>query len=225
MNLVLSTILASSCFVFFRTAAGTPADISTLLSRMEAAYSRVTDYRATVEVKTFKSDGSSEVQQFLYTFKKPKRIRLDFESPHQGMEMVYPDQNGKVTVHLPGLGHLLKFHLTPDNSFLHVASGQRIDQTDLGLLIENISHSLTDQRRGPVGITEEKGSIRIRVLAENHFRKGAVTLYHFFIDEVLWLPEKVEESSPDGHLERAITFQNLRVNIGIPDSFFELGGG
>ncbi len=225
MNPALTTVLFFSCFVFSRTAAGTPADIETLLSRMETAYSKVTDYQATVEVKTYKSDGSSEMQQFLYTFKKPKRIRLDFESPHRGMEMVDPDQNGKVTVHLPGLGHLLKFHLTPDNSLLHVASGQRIDQTDLGLLIKNISHSFTDQRRGALDITEENGYVRISVLAENHFRKGVVTLYHFFIDEALWLPDKVEESSPDGHLERAITFQNLKVNSGIPDSFFELGGG
>ncbi len=112
MNLAFSMILVFSCFVFSRTAAGTPGDIEALLSRMETAYSKVTDYQATVKAKTFKSDGSSEMQQFLYTFKKPKQIRLDFESPHRGMEMVYPDQNGKVAVHLPGLWHLLKFHLT-----------------------------------------------------------------------------------------------------------------
>ncbi len=225
MSLALTTIFIFSYFVSSGTVGRTPPDIQTLLARMETAYSRVIDYRTTVEVKTFISDGSFEIQRFLYTFKKPKRIRLDFESPHRGMKMIYPDQNGKVAVRLPGVGHLLKFHLSPDNSLLHVASGQRIDQTDLGLLIENISHSLTDQRRGALDITEENGYVRVSVLAENHFRKGTVTLYHFFIGEALWLPEKVEESSSGGHLEREITFQNLRVNIGVSDNFFELGDG
>ena len=71
-----------------------------------------------------------------------------------------------------GFGHPLKLHLSPDNSLLLVGSGQQIDQTDFGLLIDNISRSLTDQRRGALDITEEVGHVRISVLAENHFRKG-----------------------------------------------------
>jgi hypothetical protein len=119
------------------------------------------------------------------------------------------------------LAHFLNLHLSPDNRLLQGASRQRINQTDLGLLIEKISRSLMDQRRGPASITEEKGLVRIRVLAENHFRKGVMTLYHFLIDQAVWLPVKVEESSSDGHLERTITFQNLRTNLGIPDRYFE----
>jgi outer membrane lipoprotein-sorting protein len=222
---LITTIIFIFGPMFSHAAAQIPLNVETLLSKMEIAYSGVIDYRVMVEVKTFKPDGSFEIQKFLYTFKKPKRTRLDFESPHPGMEMVYPDRNGKVVVRLPGLGHFLKLHLSPDNPLLGVASGQRIDQTDLGLLIENISHSLIDQRRGPVDITEGKGYVRIRVLAENHFRKGVVTLYHFSIDEALWLPGEVKESSPDGHLERTVTFQNLKTNIGISESYFKLDGG
>jgi len=162
------------------------------------------------------------VQKFLYTFKKPKWIRLDFESPHSGMVLVYPDKNGKVGVHPPGLAHVFQFHLSSENPLITGPSGQRIDQTDLGLLIKNISLSLTDQRRGPVEI-EEDGYIRIRVLAVNHLQKGIVTLYQFFIDKNLWLPVRVEESTPDGKLERTITFQDLRMNTGVSDSFFQPG--
>jgi len=49
-----------------------------------------------------------------------------------------------------------------------------------------------------------------------------VTLYQFLIDKQLGLPVKVEESTPDGFLERAIIFQNLRTNIAIPDNLFQL---
>ncbi len=193
-----------------------------LLKKMESAYAQVGDYQANIEVKNYKSDGSSELKKFLYTFKKPKLIRLDFESPYPGMVMVYPDKSGKVAIRRPGIAHFFTLHLSPENHLIKVSSGQRIDQTDLGLLIQNISHSVTDHRRGEVGV-DENNNIRIRVLSTNHFHKNVVTLYQFFIDKHLWLPVKVEESTPQGQLERTITFQNLRINIGTRDSFFQIG--
>ncbi len=192
-----------------------------LLKKMEAAYARIEDYQMNVEVKNYKNNGSPEIQKFLYTFKKPKWIRIDFESPHSGMILIYPDRNGKVRVESPGLAHIFKFDLSPENPLLRTPSGQRIDQTSLELLIQNISHSLTDQRRGPVHINEN-AHVRIRVLAVNHFRKGIVTLYQFFIDKHFWLPVKVEESTPEGQLDRTIVFQHLRTNAGVPDSFFKM---
>ncbi len=65
----------------------------------------------------------------------------------------------------------------------------------------------------------------IRVLADDHFHDGVTTLYRFTINKNLWLPVKVEEYTPGGVLERSIYFHNLRTNIGVPDSFFELNGG
>ena len=203
----------------FHVYAWASSEIETLIRKMKVAYAAVSDYQAHMEVRTFRTDGSFDIRIFLYTFKKPKKIRLDFESPYSGLTIVYPDQNGKVA-----LRRFLTFHLAPDNFLLQVSAGQRIDQTDLGLLITNIAHSLTDHRRGPWTATEEDKAIRIRVMADDHFRKGDVTLYHFLIDKEVWLPIEVEESSPDGLLERTIVFRNLRTNIGDPDNFFRLNG-
>jgi outer membrane lipoprotein-sorting protein len=217
LTIVLLICLMSSC-----ASAEPPLDTETLLKKMESAYANVNDYRTSVEVRTFKRDGSSETERFFYTFKKPKWIRLDFESPRAGMILVYPDKNGKVAVQPAGLAHFLKLHLSPDSRLLKGSSGQRIDQTDIGLLIRNIAHSLTDQRRGTAEIVEENGHARIRVRAADHFREDAITLYQFYIDKKLWLPAKVEEFTPEGHPERSITFGDLRINNGVPDSFFQL---
>jgi len=228
MSLPPTRLLRSTAFLFClaisHASAELPLSGETLLKKMEAAYAQVNDYTTKVEVRTYKRDGSFETEKFLYSFKKPKWIRLDFESPHAGMIVVYPDKNGRVAVQPSGLAHLLKFHLAPDSRLLKGSSGQRIDQTDLGLLIRNISHSLTDQQRGPEEITEENGYARIRVLAADHFRENVNTLYQFFIDKKLWLPAAVEEFTPDGRLERSITFGELRINNGMPDSFFQLDG-
>lgn len=215
------TILLLSCLTLSNAFAENPSDASIILKKMEAAYSGVNDYQTNVEVRTYKTEGSFETQKFLYTFKKPKWIRLDLESPHSGMILVYPDKSGKVWVRPGGWAHIFHFHLSSGNPLIMGASGRRIDQTEVGLLIKNISHSLTDQRRGPIQI-EQDGYIRIRVLAVNHFREGILTLYQFFIDKDLWLPVMVEESTPGGQLERSISCQNPRINTDVSDSFFQI---
>jgi outer membrane lipoprotein-sorting protein len=195
-----------------------------IMRRMESAYAAVQDYQARMEVRSYTRDGSVTTDRFLYTFKKPGWIRLDFESPHAGTVLIYPDKNGKAAIRPSGLARFLELHLPPDNPLLRVSAGQPVNKTDMGLLIKNISHSLTDQSRGPVEISETEENVMIRVLALNHFREGVVSLYRFIIDKRLWLPIKVEESSPDGFLERTATFETLDINPDVPDAFFQLDG-
>ncbi len=191
---------------------------------MEAAYEGVRDYQAHLETKTQTEDDAVEIKKALYTFKKPHHIRIDFESPYPGAVLIYPDKNGKVVVRPSGWVRFFKFRLTPETFLLQVSPGQQIDQTDLGLLIKNISHSVTVRRRGDLKVTQGEEHIRIDVLADDHFREGVVTRYQFLIDTRLWLPVAVIESTQDGSLEREIFFRGLRVNIGVPDSLFGTEG-
>ena len=201
--------------------AGTP-DAESIVERMRSAYSLVTDYRADMEVRTFGSHGSFETDRFVYSFRKPKMIRLDFISPHPGFIIVYPDENGKAVVRPSGFAQFLTLHLSPDNPLLKVTAGQSIDKTDIGLLIDHISRSLGAEGRGPAMVSDEKGLLRIRVLALNHFRRDVVTLYDFGIDKGLWLPVEVKEMTPEGDLKRTVSFHNLKTNAGIPESLFRL---
>lgn len=198
-------------------------DTATAVANMQAAWAQVSDYRVRMVIRTYGLDGSSGVQIFYYTFKKPNRIRLDFIEPHQGMILIFPDKEGKVFVRPAGLARLFRFHLQPDSRRLLVSAGQRIDQTDLGLLITNIARSLTDWRRGPALTTETDGLLTIQVAATDHFRPHVVTLYKFSIDRNLWLPREVEESTLEGRLERTIAFCDLEVNIGVADAVFQTG--
>jgi outer membrane lipoprotein-sorting protein len=220
--LAFSAVVVFSLAFFFGAAADTGAEVQDFLKRMEAAYARVEDYRARIEVTTYEKKGADETKRFLYTFKKPNRIRLDFESPHPGLVLSYPDPKGRVVVRPSSWVPFFRLPLAPDSSLLLDSSGQRVDQTDLGSLIQHIAHSLTDQRRGPVGITYENGRIRLQVPADNPFRAGSVTLYQFFIDTTLFLPVKVKESTLDGSLQRIITFEGLSINTGVADGFFQV---
>jgi outer membrane lipoprotein-sorting protein len=210
-----------ACLTIFSAVVHGGYDAEPVLSKIEAAYDEVQDYQTEVEVKNYKRDGSVITETPLYTFKKPKWIRLDFVSSYPRMILVYPDKNGKALIRLTGLLSVFRSHLMLNDPRLKTQSGQRIDQTDLGFLIKTIRHSLIDQRRGPVSISEDKNTLQIRVLANDYFRKGLETTYEFLINKELWLPVEVGWSTPDGVQEGRIIFRNLRININVPDSLFQ----
>jgi outer membrane lipoprotein-sorting protein len=195
------------------------------MGKMETAYARVEQYQTETEVEVYREGRVAESKKFRYTFKKPNHIRLDFESPYPGMILAYPDKDGKVAVQPAGWARFLRFHLAPDSALLEASAGQRIDQTDMGLLIQNISHSVTDRRRGEMRLSEEDGRVVIEVLAEDHFLAGVLTLYRFYVDEKLWLPVEVQEFTPDGVLHREVLFRGLRTSISVSDAFFRIDGG
>jgi hypothetical protein len=211
--LVLTAILA------IPAGAANPADVQVFLKRIESAYEAVKDYRVLVKVLTSETSGERR-EEFFYAFKKPGRIRMDFQEPQPGTILVFPAKKGRVLVR-PWGWRFLDLHLAPDSVLLSRPSGQRIDQTDFGLLIRNMGRSMDGGRRGPLQIFEEDPVVRMEVLAEDHFREGKVTRYQFTIDRNTWFPKEIEERTPEGVFERRITFRDLEVNTGVPDSFFE----
>jgi outer membrane lipoprotein-sorting protein len=205
-----------------RVGASNLEEAQALLERMQSAYEKVKDYRVLVKVVTAEN-GGNRTEEFIYTFKKPNHIRIDFLTPQPGTILIYPDKENKVSVR-PWGWSFLDLHLSPDSFLLANPSGQRIDQTDFGLLIKNIGRSMDGGRRGPLEILDEARDIRIRVLAEDHFRAGKITKYQFIIDKNTYLPAEVEQWTPEGVFERKISFRNLEININVPDSFFHLAG-
>ena len=195
------------------------ADAHAVLKRMESAYAAVKDYRVLVQVTRAAESTGKQTEEFIYTFKKPGKIRVDSKRPQPGPVLVFPDEEGKVSVRLWGW-RFLDLHLDPDSLLLANPSGQRIDQTDFGHLIRNIGRSMDGGRRGPLEILDEDQVVKIRVMAEDHFREGRVTRYQFTIDKNTYLPAEIEEWTPDGALERKITFRNLELNTDVPDAFF-----
>jgi outer membrane lipoprotein-sorting protein len=195
-----------------------------LVEKMEAASAQLEEYQTETEVNEFRK-GRVATKRFLYTFKKPNHVRIDMESPYPGMILVYPDDDGKVAVKPGGWAGFLKLHLSLDSALLRSSAGQRIDQTNLGLLIRNIAHSLTDRRRGEIKAAEQDGRVLIEVLAEDHFHADVVTLYRFSIDKARSLPVEVEELTPDGIPKRKVIFRNLRTSGSVLDSYFRINGG
>jgi outer membrane lipoprotein-sorting protein len=199
-------------------------EIADIIGKMKAAVAAVDDYQTETEVREYRDGRLVDTKRFLYSFKKPDHIRIDLETPHPGMVLVYPDEDGKVVVEPFGWARFLRLHLSPDSGVLMTSAGQRIDQSDLGLLVENMAHSLTDRRHGEIALSQDDGRLSLKVTAENHFRPNVLTRYSFLIDEKRWLPVGVQERTPEGVLQREVIFRNLRTSIGVPNRFFQIDG-
>jgi len=116
---------------------------------MQSACQAIRDYRVLVQVTLPEENAGKQMEEVLYTFKKPKKILMDFRMPRSGTVLVFPDEEGKVLVG-PWGWRFLDIHLARC-VLLANPSGQQIDQTDLGLLIRNIGMSMDDGRRGAHG--------------------------------------------------------------------------
>jgi outer membrane lipoprotein-sorting protein len=193
-----------------------------IVDQMRSSYARLSDYQMLVDSSEYRGEGVAEETRLLYRYKKPGKIRIDFIHPRNGWTLVYPSEEGRVLLRPSGVLGFLKLSLSPDNSLLTVWPGQQVTQTDLGLLIEHIGRSLTDQRLGPVEVTQEEGDlVTIQVEAENHFLEGVNTRYEFFIDAKRWLPVEVSEEIPERG-RRRIRFRDLQVDLNLPDTLFEM---
>jgi outer membrane lipoprotein-sorting protein len=199
-------------------------EIVEIIGKMKAAVAFLKDYQTETVVREYREGRLVDTKRFLYSFKQPNHIRIDLETPHPGMVLIYPDEDGKVVVEPFGWARFLRLHLPPDSGLLMTSAGQRIDQTDLGLLVQNMAHSLTDRRHGEIMRSEEDGLLCLEVMAENHFHPNVLTRYRFLIAEKRWLPVEVQERTPEGVLQREVIFRNLRTSISIPDTFFQIDG-
>jgi len=210
-----------SLFVF-PSADAESQNLRQILNRVENSYAGIVTYRCLVRVNLYKNGKPGTTKVFWYSFRKPDHIRLDFKTPRTGMIVVFPDPEGKVAIHPPGLFGLFQFHLAEDNPLLRVSPGQAITQTSLGLLIENMGRSIGEDAIGAPEVTsEDRDSVAFQVLAKDHFQPGVSTRYRFRIDKRLWLPDMVEESSPEGIPTRKIHFEELRTDIFMPEDFFD----
>jgi hypothetical protein len=194
-------------------ATASPQQIAGLIARMDTAYAPIDSYQTETVVHVYRDGKLRETERFLYRFTKPDHLRIELRSPHAGAVLTYPDVSGKVAVKPGGLLGFVKLHLGLDSSTFRTTAGQRLNQTDMGTLIRNITHSLTDGRHGPVTLSERGDALVAEVLADDHFLPGVLTLYRFTIDTVTWLPVHVDELTPDDVPKRSVAFLDFAPRL------------
>lgn len=179
-------------------------------------YRRVESYQVTL--KSSYGDNSDIIR---YSYKKPGFVRMDFVQRYKGAVLIYSPLTRKVRL-WPFGGGLLSLTLNPDNRLIQSPTGQRVDQSDIGALLNNIKAL---QRNGETTILGEElaagtRTVRLAVAGTGNFVVGNVHRYDLWLDRATLLPLKVVSRDANNDVIETVVMDGLEINVKFTDEFF-----
>lgn len=183
------------------------ASDSILLQAAEE-FQSTTSYSATL-----RSFGTSD-HIISYRFQKPGYVRMDFIKPHKGAALVYRPDTGKVQLRPFGFSKFLKFTMQPTAKLVLSPSGHRVDESDIGVLLEN-AQRLAQQGSVEILREEIKHDIPmfvVKVTGEPEAHVDGIHSYLLWMDKSLKLPRIVESYDDQDQLIEGLFIDDLRIN-------------
>jgi len=180
-------------------------------------YRAVESYQVTL--RSFHGDQSDIIR---FSYKRPGFVRMDFEQPHEGAVLIYSPLTNHVRLWPFGEG-LFSLTFSPDNRLVQSPTGQRVDRSDIGALLDNVK-SL--QRKGETTVLGEelvggRKTMRLAVSGTGKPVAGNVPRYELWLDSASLLPLKVVSRDANNEIIETVVMDDLRINVGMPDRVFD----
>lgn len=171
-------------------------------------------YRAVESYQvTLKSSAAGESEIIRYSYKKPGFVRMDFERPYKGAVLIYNPLKKQVRLWPLGLT-FFALTLSPENRLVQSRTGQRVDQSDVGALWQNVKTLKDNGEARVLGHETVNGTqvLRISVTGRENFVVDNVHRFDIWLEEKISFPAKVVSSGADGELIETVVFEDLKVN-------------
>lgn len=194
--------------------------VMAVAEKMEAAFKEVKDYTCDIEQIFFKNGVEDERRHFTFYFKREKKIRVDFSSPHSGMTVLYQGNAEELTVIPLRFLPFIRLHYSIDDPKVRTPAGQRIDQSDIGYFIEFLLRSLKTVQQGEDEYREEGSRITFQFWARDYTGGGSLEKYRLTLSKVNWLPIRIERNTREGKPIETDIVQNCRINTQLEDKLF-----
>ena len=203
--------------------ADTPPD--PLASAIEH-YRTVESYRVTIH-----STHAGGEEYIRYYYKQPGFVRMEFIRPHDGALLIYNPDTRRVRVWPFGVKHFPELSLSPGNPLIRSLSGTRVDQSDVGVLFENIrilreggsTEILGDTKNSSPGTRESMDGRTVLHLIVTG--AGGIAVAHVHRSE-LWLdtesqfPVKVISRDLRDVIIESVMMEELEINATLPETLF-----
>jgi hypothetical protein len=182
-----------------------------LIADAQARFDALANYEVTLR----STPAVGEPVEVRYCYQKPGFIRMDFIHPHAGAALAYSPKTGKVLLWPFGFHTFPRLTLSPDNPMIQGPSGHRVDQSDLGALLENVRGL---QRAGDTRIAgyDAIGSHRVAHVVvtgvPGHAAAG-VLRYQLWLDVTTGLPTKVISDDERGELIETVLMDDLQIDV------------
>jgi outer membrane lipoprotein-sorting protein len=185
-----------------------------------AHYRKMQGYQATIRAS--RRDGGEIIR---YAWQRPGRIRMEFEKPHKGARLIYvPDGDAEGRVYLwPFGGNLMPpMNLSPDNPLLQSPSGQRVDRSDIGTLLDNIRSLAKSGRIDTLGdeSVDGRAATHVAVTGEANAALGKVHRYDVWFDDESDFPLKIVSRDADGAEIETVLMEDVVIDPEFPPRYF-----
>ena len=192
---------------------GNPDPIDAAIER----YRAVDSYQVTL--RSLRGEESDVIR---FAYKRPGFVRMDFVQPHEGAVLIYSPLTKVVRLWPFGEG-FFSLTLSPENSLVRSPTGQRVDRSDIGALLDNVK-SL--QRKGETTVLGQemvggRKAMRLTVSATGDLVVGNVRQYELWLDSATLLPLKVVSRNANNEIIETVVMDDLRINVKMPDRLFD----
>ena len=203
-----------SALMLAATLTGTPPD--PLAAAIEQ-YRAVASYSVTIH--SMHADGEEHIR---YYYKKPGFVRMEFIRPHAGAVLIYNPHTRKARLWPFGVRHFPELDLSPGNPLIGNSRGQRVDRSDVGVLLEN-ARALRDG-----GKLESSGSdiivgrkaVYLDITGAGNAEIGGVHRYELWLDPESLFPLRVVSRDLQDAVIETVTMDAAEINTALPDSLF-----
>jgi outer membrane lipoprotein-sorting protein len=196
-----------------RGQASSPLAPKELIDSMRRSFEQLSDYQCenvTTKYKTVQP----KIDSHNYYFKKPRLIRLEVTSGKDKGAVAVFNQKGKVRAKAGGILGIFTITMEPNDKRLQDKDGSTFVDSHFGGTIKDMERALSE---GTATITEvDRGRRLIQLQIERPNKRDLI-----FIDPQLMLPLEWH-SIREGKLNSITEWRNLRVNVGLSDSLFQM---
>ena len=168
------------------------------------------------------SSPQDESKIIRYSYRKPGFVRMDFTQPHPDAVLIYSPLSRKVKLWPFGLGTFPVLNLSPTDSLIQDDHGHRVDQSDIGVLLNNIRQLQNDGTTVTVGEETLAGraTLHLSVTGPKGVSVDDVNRYEIWLDKSHGLPAKVVSYDRQGSLLETVLMDAMVINIQFPADFF-----
>lgn len=188
-----------------------------LLTDAMARYNKVESYRVTI-----RSTHADAQEHLRYFFQKPGFVRMEFIRPHTGAVLVYSPLTRRVRLWPFGAGRFPELNLSPSNPLIQSSRNQRVDQSDVGVLLGHVQRLA---QGGSLGSADEQALAGRQVLHLSVTGTGDLTVagvhrYELWLDAASLFPLKVISRDLQDVIIETVHMEDAEINVSLSMTLF-----
>ena len=193
--------------------------ILAVAQKMISTIKEIDDFISEAEIIYYKKVKEDKCYRLTYFFNRKGFFRIHLSRPFPGVTVFYKRGEEKLTIK-PFRFLPLKFRFSIYSAMVKGPSGQRIDQSDVGYIIEFFYKNIKWIQEGENEFFEEENQIEFMFWALDYIENKNLEKYRVFVSKENWLPTRIERYNLEDKPIEITIFKKYTINPHLKDKFF-----